>query len=384
MALNNAILPGATLGMMGGGQLGRMFTHAATAMGYRVIVLDPNADSPAGEVAHLHLRADYDDEHALDTMAERCAVVTTEFENAPAEALAYLEDKCCVRPGARAVKIAQNRIGEKQYAQSLDIAAVPFHGVQTRHDVRRAFDNLTTPLIVKTARLGYDGKGQVAVHTLEEGLDAWHSLHGVECVFEHQIELAAEISVLLARSVSGETCCFPIAQNVHENGILFTSTVPASVDEKLQRRAASQARKIADGLAYCGMLAVEFFIDPEGNLFFNEMAPRTHNSGHFTIDACHTSQFEQQVRAICGLPLGNPDAYSAVTMVNLLGDLWRHRAPDWLKVMRDQNVKFHLYGKKEARPKRKMGHFCSLASIGEDTLDKARRLHAMLSDEHVS
>ena len=219
----------------------------------------------------------------------------------------------------------------------------------------------------------------MSVRTFEEGLDAWLGLHSVECVFEHQIDLSAEISVLFARSFTGETSCFPIVQNVHEGGILFTSTVPASVDEKLQRLAASQARKIADDLAYCGMLAVEFFIDRDGNLFFNEMAPRAHNSGHFTIDACHTSQFEQQIRAICGLPLGNPEVHSAATMVNLLGDLWQHRTPDWLEIMRDQNTKFHLYGKKEARPKRKMGHFCSLAPIGENTLDRARQLYSTLS-----
>lgn len=384
MALNNAILPGATLGMMGGGQLGRMFAHAATAMGYRVVVLDPNADSPAGDVAHLHLCASYDDKHALDTMAQQCAVVTTEFENVPAEALSYLENKCCVRPGARAVEIAQNRIREKQYVQSLDIEVVPFRSVQTERDVRLAFDELAVPLIVKTARLGYDGKGQVSVRTFEEGLDAWLGLDSVECVFEHQIDLFAEISVLLARSSTGETSCFPVVQNVHEDGILFTSTVPASVDEKLQRLAASQVRKIADDLAYCGMLAVEFFIDRNGNLFFNEMAPRTHNSGHFTIDACHTSQFEQQVRAICGLPLGSPEVHSAVTMVNLLGDLWQNRTPDWLEIMRDQNTKFHLYGKKEARPKRKMGHFCSLAPIGEKTYNRARQLYSTLSANCMS
>lgn len=374
------ILPGATLGMMGGGQLGRMFVHAATAMGYRVIVLDPDFSSPAGEIAHLHLRAGYDDVRALETMRRECAVVTIEFENVPAEVLVQLEEQCRVCPNAHAVKIAQNRIREKEYVQSLGIPTTPFHAVRNEQDVMELFNGTTGPLILKTASLGYDGKGQVVVHTLEDSLQALRKLNSVECVFEKKIDLAAEISVVLARSFAGEMSCFPTAENLHEDGILFTSTVPATVSEKLQRSAVSHARKIADDLEYCGVLAVEFFVDRDGSLFFNEMAPRTHNSGHFTIDACHTSQFEQQVRAICGLPLGNPNAHSAVTMVNLLGELWQgSHPPDWLKIMRDQNVKLHLYGKKEARPKRKMGHFCSLAPVGEDTLTKAKQLYALLS-----
>ncbi len=373
------ILPGATLGMMGGGQLGRMFVHAATAMGYRVVVLDPDSSSPAGEIAHLHLRAGYDDVRALETMRRKCAVVTIEFENVPAEALVQLEGQCRVCPNARAVEIAQNRIREKEYVQSLGIATTPFHAVRNEQDVTELFSGNTGPLILKTASLGYDGKGQVVVRTLEDGLQAWQGLNSVECVFEQKIDLAAEISVVLARSFTGETSLFPTAENVHEDGILFTSTVPATVDEKLQQLAASHARAIADDLEYCGVLAVEFFVDEDGNLFFNEMAPRTHNSGHFTIDACYTSQFEQQVRAICGLPLGNPNVHSAVTMVNLLGEIWQDsHPPDWLKIMRDQNVKLHLYGKKEARPKRKMGHFCNLAPVGEDTLTRAKQLYAML------
>lgn len=375
------ILPGATLGVMGGGQLGRMFIHAATAMGYRVIVLDPDSSSPAGEIAQLHLQADYDDTHALKAMAQECAVVTTEFENVPAEALAYLEKKCRVCPSAHAVKIAQNRVTEKEYVQSLGIAVTPFQAVRNEQDIKKSFDGVGMPLIIKTARLGYDGKGQTGAHTLEEGLRAWRGLNSVECIFEQKIDLAAEVSVVLARSSAGETDFFPTVENVHKDGILFTSTVPATVDEKLQQLAASHARKIADDLAYCGVLAVEFFIDRDGNLFFNEMAPRTHNSGHFTIDACYTSQFEQQVRAICGLPLGNPAAHSAATMVNLLGDLWRgqQQSPDWVKIMQSQDVKLHLYGKQEARPKRKMGHFCSLAPIGEDTLTRAQQLYSTLS-----
>lgn len=372
------ILPGATLGMLGGGQLGRMFVHAATSMGYRVIVLDPNSFSPAGEIAHLHLQANYDDAHSLKALAQECAVITTEFENVPAEVLAHLEKKCCVYPGAHAVEIAQNRIKEKQYAQSLDIASTPFHVVTNAQDVNKAFEIIKAPLILKTASFGYDGKGQATVHTLEEGLKAWQKLDGVDCIFEKKIDLAAEISVVLARSSTKELSIFPVAENVHRDGILYTSTVPANVDEKLQELAKSYTQKIADDLDYCGVLAVEYFVDKNGDLFFNEMAPRTHNSGHYTIDACYTSQFEQQIRAICGMPLGNSQAHSAVTMVNLLGDLWKVKQPDWLKILQDNNVKLHLYGKKDARPGRKMGHFCCIAPLGEDTQSKAKQLYSYL------
>lgn len=372
------ISPGATLGMLGGGQLGRMFVHAATAMGYRVIVLDPNSTSPAGEIAHLHLQANYDDAHTLKAMAQECAVITIEFENVPAEVLEHLEKTCNVCPTARAVEIAQNRIKEKQYAQSLKISTTPFYSVNNEKDIDEAFAKTDSPLILKTASFGYDGKGQVLTHNVSEGISAWEKLNCVECVFEKKIELATEISVVLARSITNELSIFPIAENVHRNGILFTSTVPAEVDEKIQELAKSYTQKIAEDLEYYGVLAVEYFVDKSGNLYFNEIAPRTHNSGHYTIDACYTSQFEQQVRAICGLPLGDSQAHSAVTMVNLLGDLWGESNPNWAKILQDNNVKLHLYGKKEARPDRKMGHYCVLASKGEQTLAKAKELFSLL------
>jgi len=372
------ISPGATLGMLGGGQLGRMFVHAATSMGYRVIVLDPNSASPAGEIAHLHLQANYDDAHALKALAQECAVITTEFENVPAEVLAHLAESCFVYPGAHAVEIAQNRIKEKRYVESLSIATPPFCIVNKEQDLEQAFSSNKSALILKTTSLGYDGKGQAVVHTPGEGLKAWKNLNSVECVLEQKIDLAAEISVVLARSTTGEINYFPVAENVYRDGILHTSTVPAKVDGKIQDLAKSHAQKIAEALKYCGMLAIEYFVDQDGALYFNEMAPRTHNSGHYTIDACYTSQFEQQVRVICGLPLGNSNAHSAVTMVNLLGDLWDAVNPDWLNILQNNNVKLHLYGKKNARPGRKMGHFCNLASFGEETLAAAEQLFSDL------
>jgi 5-(carboxyamino)imidazole ribonucleotide synthase len=376
------ILPGATLGMLGGGQLGRMFVHAATAMGYRVIVLDPNSASPAGEIAHLHLQAKYDDAHSLNALAQECAVITTEFENVPAEVFEHLEKTCRVSPNARALEIAQDRIKEKLFAQSLNISPTPFHAVSNEHDIVQAFNDISAPMILKTTRLGYDGKGQAVVNTTQECTDQWNELGNVDCVLEKKIELKAEVSVVLARSYTKELCFFPVAENVHRDGILFTSTVPAKVSEEIQDLAKAHAQKIAEDLDYCGVLAVEFFIDGEDNLYFNEMAPRTHNSGHYSMDACYTSQFEQQVRAICGLPLGDTTAHSAVTMVNVLGDLWnaKDEQPDWSRILKD-NVKLHLYGKHQARAGRKMGHFNCLAEPGLDTLTTAKKAFIRLSAE---
>ncbi len=376
------ILPGATLGMLGGGQLGRMFVHAATSMGYRVIVLDPNSSSPAGEIAHLHLQAKYDDAHSLKALAQECSVITTEFENVPAEVFEHLEKTCLVSPNARVLELAQDRIKEKQFAQSLNIPPTPFYAVSNIQDIEQAFSDLSSSMILKTTRLGYDGKGQAVVNTAQECIDQWNKLDNVECVLEKMITLKSEVSVVLARSAAKELSFFPVAENVHKDGILFTSTVPAKVSEDLQNLAKSHAQKIAEDLDYCGVLAVEFFIDDDGSLFFNEMAPRTHNSGHYTMDACYTSQFEQQVRAICGLPLGNPGAHSAVTMVNVLGDLWdaQDEQPDWSRILTD-NVKLHLYGKHQARVGRKMGHFNYLAEQGADTLSNAMNSFVMLSTE---
>jgi len=376
------ILPGATLGMLGGGQLGRMFVHAATSMGYRVIVLDPNSSSPAGEIAHLHLQAKYDDAHSLKALAQECSAITTEFENVPAEVFEHLEQSCLVSPNARALELAQDRIKEKQFSQSLNIPPTPFHAINSEQDIEQAFADVSSSMILKTTRLGYDGKGQAVVSTMKECTEQWNKLNNIECVLEKKITLKSEISVVLARSTAKELSFFPVAENVHRDGILFTSTVPAKVSEDVQDLAKSYAKQIAEELDYCGVLAVEFFVDDEDSLFFNEMAPRTHNSGHYSMDACYTSQFEQQVRAICGLPLGDSRAHSAVTMVNVLGDLWdpKNQQPDWTRILTN-NVKLHFYGKHQARSGRKMGHFNYLAEQGADTLADAMKSFMMLSTE---
>ena len=377
------ILPGATLGILGGGQLGRMFVQAATSMGYRVIVLDPNSSSPAGETAHLHLQAKYDDAHSLKALAQECEVITTEFENVPAEVFEHLQESCLVSPSARALELAQDRIKEKNFSASLDIPPTPFYAVSSEEDIKQVFGEISSSMILKTTRLGYDGKGQAVVNSVEECMKQWNELGNVDCVLEKKINLVSEISVVLARSRSKQLSYFPVAENVHKDGILFTSTVPATVSEEIQSQAKQYAKKIAEEIDYVGVLAVEFFIDTDEKLYFNEMAPRTHNSGHYSMDACYTSQFEQQVRAICDLPMGNTDAHSAVTMVNLLGDLWvDNEQPDWSCIM-SENAKLHLYGKHQARPGRKMGHFNVLAKSGDDTTAVAKACFLKLAAESI-
>ncbi len=376
--MSDFILPGATLGMLGGGQLGRMFTIAARSMGYHVTVLDPDPHSPAGLIADDHLQAGYTDEVALLKLAQASDVVTTEFENIPAQTLALLEQHCPVRPSSRAVELTQDRIREKTFIDKTGLATAAFKVIERERDLEPAFAALQAPLILKRSALGYDGKGQVPVTSMEELHAAFAALEGVPCVLEQRVDLACEISVVLARSLDGETVCFPVAENEHKNGILDVSIVPARVDEALAERARDMAQQLADALDYCGVMAVEFFVTKSGDLLVNEIAPRPHNSGHYTRDACVTSQFEQQVRMVCGLRAGAVDLLSPVVMVNLLGDLWHPDTPDWSKLLAQPAAKLHLYGKREARPGRKMGHFCYLHEDIEVAVTTARELFADL------
>ncbi|MGF1644851.1 MAG: 5-(carboxyamino)imidazole ribonucleotide synthase [Thiotrichales bacterium] len=372
------ILPGATLGMLGGGQLGRMFTIAARTMGYRVIVLDPDADSPAGRFADEHLHAAYTDTWALDELAGACAVVTTEFENIPASVLRRLAVGCPVRPSADAVETTQNRIREKRFIQAIGLLTSPFAVIESASDLAAAAAAVAFPAILKRAELGYDGKGQVVLVDPADLPAAFASLGGIPCVLEHKIDLVREISVVLARNEAGESRCYPVGENIHRDGILYRTQVPATVDTALAEAAAAAAKQLADALAYCGVMAVEFFVSRAGELLVNEIAPRPHNSGHFTLDACVSSQFEQQVRMICGLPFGDTRLLSPVAMVNLLGDLWRSGAPRWERLLVDPGVKLHLYGKLLARPGRKMGHFCLLRPTSESLGSDADGLFAQL------
>lgn len=364
------ILPGATLGMLGGGQLGRMFTTAAQTMGYNVIVLDPDTNSPAGIIADQHICAKYDDEAALSELARLCDAITTEFENIPASTLAFLEQKTVVHPSSKALASTQNRIIEKEFIASLGIAVAPFAPIRNHTDIDVIKDNFTFPAILKLANFGYDGKGQVVCQTIDDVYQAFDSLGSAECVLEQRINLDKEISTVLARSQDGTITNFPVAENVHVNGILHSTTVPSSVSKSLTDQALEMADTIATGLNYVGTMAVEFFISKEGDVIANEIAPRPHNSGHYTLDACSTSQFEQQVRMLCGLPSGNCDLTSPVVMINLLGDVWGNTSPHWQNLLDKPNAKLHLYGKKEARVGRKMGHFNVLA----DTTEAASQL----------
>lgn len=372
------LLPGSTIGMLGGGQLGRMFTVAARTLGYHVIVLEPDPHSPAGQLADEHLIAAYDDQQALTTFGQRCDVVTTEFENIPAATLELLTQYCPVRPSASAVQVAQDRIVEKEFVRSCGLAPVPFATIRQTSDLASAPEQVQFPAILKTARLGYDGKGQVRVDSLAEAQAAFAQLGEVDCVLEQRVDLACEVSVILARNSAGEVRCFPVAENEHRNGVLHQSIIPARVDEPLAQAAQDAASRIAQQLEFIGIMAVEFFVTQQGELLVNEMAPRTHNSGHYTLDACVTSQFEQQVRMVCGLPFGDTRLLSPVVMVNMLGDLWHGDQPAWENILQIPSCKLHLYGKREARPGRKMGHYCTLANEQEQAIADAEAIFQQL------
>ena len=373
------ILPNATLGVLGGGQLGRMFTLAAYSMGYRVVVLDPDPHSPAGLIADQHIKANYRDHAALQMLGDECAAVTTEFENVPAESLEYLEKFCAVRPNAEAVRIAQDRIREKTFVQDHGLATAAFAAIYEDADIVAAIETLTAPLLMKTASLGYDGKGQVQVNTLAEARSAFEQLGNAACVLEEMVDLEREISVILARSINGQTSVYPVGENRHVNGILDTTIVPATIDATLGEQAIDMATRLADTMDYCGILAVEFFCTRQGELLINELATRPHNSGHYTVDACTTSQFEQQVRMMCGLPPADTQMLSPVVMTNLLGDIWKDGEPDWRQVLNEPQAHLHLYGKKEARPGRKMGHINCLAADVEQALATTARIRSALS-----
>ena len=376
-------LPGATLGLLGGGQLGRYFVIAARTAGYEVWVLDPDPHAPAAHFASRHLCAAYDDPEALKELGTHCAAITTEFENTPASAMAQLADQygCAVRPSAQAVSIAQDRIREKQFFQLCGLPVGNYCVIRSPADIPSAFASLSFPAIIKTARFGYDGKGQVRVAHSEEALQVLqNNLDFIPCVIEQQLDLATEVSVVLGRSESGEIQCFPVFENQHKDGILDISILPARVDPKIAEQARNMAMIVANKLDYVGVMAVEFFVLKEGLILLNEMAPRPHNSGHATIDAGTCSQFEQQVRLVCGFAPENPAPVPAAVMVNLLGDIWGGdgQAPAWEYLLKNSQTRLHLYGKREPRKGRKMGHFTVLGADQDQVIDTALSLRTAL------
>lgn len=365
------------LGLLGGGQLGRMFVMAAQQMGYRVTVLDPATESPAGSVAERHLQADYLDEQALDELKSTCAAVTIEFENVPARALRYLAEHCIVSPGAESVSIAQNRILEKQFLAENNFPIGPFTVIRDEQDISR-IDTSLIPGILKASQFGYDGKGQISVDDAGSLPEAFSKLGNKPCVLEKRLPLDREISVILARDNLNQIALFPVPENRHEQGILDMSIVPAALPDEIIGKARTIAQQIAIRLNYIGVLCVEFFVLADGKVLVNEIAPRPHNSGHYSLNACITSQFEQQVRVLCGLPHGSTQLIQAAVMTNILGDLWKNGDPDWSLILGNPQAKLHLYGKHEAKPGRKMGHFTVLADTVEQAMQQSTQIRSAL------
>jgi 5-(carboxyamino)imidazole ribonucleotide synthase len=379
------ILPGATLGVMGGGQLGRMFVHAAQRMGYFTAVLDPDPASPAGLVSHHHIRTGYLDEAGLAELARVSAAVTTEFENVPAQALERLASSVPVAPGGSAVAIAQDRASEKAHFTKCGVPCAPYAVIESQAQLASVEAKLL-PGILKTSRLGYDGKGQQTVATGEDLAAAWAAFKQVPCVLEKRLALQDECSVIVARGRDGAMVHLPVQRNLHRDGILAVTQVDeACVPAATARVAVEAARSVAEGLGYVGVLCIEFFVLADGELVVNEMAPRPHNSGHYSMDACDVSQFELQVRAMAGLPLVAPRQHSPAIMLNLLGDLWfdgdRQRTPPWQRVLALPGAHLHLYGKVEARRGRKMGHLNVTGASAEEVRRTALQAADLLGIE---
>lgn len=367
------ILPGATLGVLGSGQLGRMFAIAARRMGYRVHTYSPETDTPTGQISDLEVTASYHDLDRVREFARNVAVVTFEFENVPVDAANAAAEHTLVRPAGSVLHMTQNRIREKTYLLNAGLPVTPFATIDSLESLRQAVAKHGCPSILKTAGFGYDGKGQIFISRPQDADAAWDAIARCPAVLECFVDFEQEISVVAARGVDGCFAYFPTSHNEHLNQILDVSVAPAPLTEKVRVRAVEIARAVLEKLDVVGVLCVEFFVTHDGELMINELAPRPHNSGHYTFDACVTSQFEQQLRAVCGLPLGSPEQLCPAAMANVLGDLWLPGEPDWEAACAFPGIKLHLYGKLEARPGRKMGHLTALGEDAEATVRAARK-----------
>jgi 5-(carboxyamino)imidazole ribonucleotide synthase len=372
------VLPGSTIGVLGSGQLGRMFAIAARRMGYRVHTFSPDEDTPTGQVADLEVTAPYEDLDAICQFARNVSVVTFEFENVPTRTAEAAAECAPVRPGGYILHTTQHRLREKTFLSKAGFPLTPFRHIETRHDLTQAITELGLPAILKTADFGYDGKGQFRIKAKEDLDEAWKAVGEREAVLEAQIDFEREISVVAARSASGEFIHYGAIENHHVNGILDTSIAPARIPPSLAQEAVEIARNVLDELQVVGVLCTEFFIAKNGRLLINELAPRPHNSGHLTFDANLTSQFEQQLRAVCLLPFGAVTQWAPAAMVNLLGDIWGDGEPDWASASSRPDVKIHLYGKSEPRAGRKMGHLTALAATPEYALTDAQSARELL------
>jgi 5-(carboxyamino)imidazole ribonucleotide synthase len=371
--------PGATIGVMGGGQLGRMLASAARRMGYRIHIFTPELDSPGGQLADFATVARYDDADAVNTFASAIDLLTFEFENIPSQTVEWCAPHCEIRPAGRILHIAQNRIREKEFLRAAAVPIAPFRRISSAQDLRDAAEKIGTPAILKTAAFGYDGKGQRLISGGEDFESAWRERGGEESVLEAAVEFAKEISVIVARGVDGNMKTFPVSENLHRDHILDVTVVPAELSDHVGAEAADLAKKIAEKLELVGLLAVEMFLKKDGALIVNELAPRPHNSGHWSIEGCATSQFEQQLRAVCGLPLGSTELLRPTAMANLLGDVWRNGEPDWSAALAVPNVHLHLYGKREPRARRKMGHLTAVAASADEAPALVRRARESLT-----
>jgi len=358
------LLPGATIGILGSGQLGRMSAMAAKSMGYGVVIYDEVKDGPASSCADLTIVAPFDDHDALDRFAMNTDVVTVEFENIPVEALQYLETRVPVRPSSSVVRICQDRVLEKEFLRNNGFPVAPFRVITSAAELAAGITELNAPSILKTAALGYDGKGQISLSPGDNTEVIWAMLGSPRAVLEQRISFDSEASVICARSANGETSCFPVQANIHRNGILDVTLAPAPLDKAVSAKAREIATAITAKLGAIGLITVELFVLPDGSLMVNELAPRPHNSGHHTLETSMTSQFAQHVRAVCGLPLGPVELRSPGVMINLLGDLWSGGEPDWELLLREPGLFLHLYGKNGAKPGRKMGHATLLGEVG--------------------
>ncbi len=377
--MSSPILPGATLGVLGSGQLGRMFALSARSLGYRVRMFSPDTDTPTGQVADGEVVAAYEDLDAVRAFAQSVNVITFEFENVPAETAAAAAEIVPVRPGGAALHIAQNRKREKEFLADHGFPCAPFRSVASLGELQIALPGIGVPAILKTAGFGYDGKGQVRLRDVSEAADAWNALGGSECVLEGFVDFEREVSVVAARGLGDEFAHYGVIENAHKDGILDLSVCPSpAVSAKTAAEAVDITRAICEALGLVGVFCVEFFLTADGSLIVNEMAPRPHNSGHLTIEAYAASQFEQQVRAVCGLPLGSTDLLRPAAMANLLGDLWETGTPNWAAALALPNVALHLYGKAQARPGRKMGHLTALAETPEAASELVRAARAAL------
>ena len=368
--MSAVISPGSPLGVLGSGQLGRMFTIAARRLGYRVHVFSPDYDTPTGQVADLEVRASYDDLDAVAQFARGVSVVTFEFENVPASTTAACEKHAPVRPGGQVLHTTQNRLREKSFLKNTGIPVTPFWPVGSREELSASLAKCGHNGVLKTAAWGYDGKGQARIKSSADVGSIWPQFQGSESILEAFVDFSCEVSVIGARGLDGSFAAYGPVQNSHANHILDVTTAPAAVSPRVATDAVEITRTIFERLDVVGVLCVEFFVTRSDELLVNELAPRPHNSGHYTIDACVSCQFEQQVRAVCGLPLGSADQLRPAAMANLLGDLWRNGPPDWTAALAHRDVKLHLYGKAEPRPGRKMGHLTALADTPQGAMDR--------------